>query len=247
MSEWFRDWFNSPYYHLLYKNRSQEEADGFVELCVHLLEVKKGQTLLELACGRGRHAKAFADFGLDVCGADLSEESIMKAKELESDLLHFFVHDMRRLFRYNYFDYITNMFTSFGYFVKDSDNDKVAQAIYDGLKPGGKFLMDFVNQQPVFRVVHQNPTSMVETEQIAFHISKRIEGDQVIKRIQFSDQGYDYDFEEKLTTFSFQKLTSIFKKQGLHFIKAFGDYHLGAYDETNSPRMILLFEKPSHA
>lgn len=252
MSDWFRSWFNSPYYHQLYKNRSQEEADGFVSKCIHVLEVKKGQSLLELACGKGRHAKAFAEFGLDVCGVDLSEESILKAKEEEHDHLHFFIHDMRRLFRYNYFDYITNMFTSFGYFKSEKDNERVAQAIYDGLKTGGKFLMDFVNQQYVFDVVRQHPSAEIEADSLVFHIHKRIEEERVIKNIRFHDQGKDYEFEEILATFSFQKMKSLFEATGLGFVKAYGDYDLNEYDEIHSPRMILLFQKnedesgPSH-
>ena len=33
-NEWFINWFDSKYYHILYKDRSQSEANNFIEQLV---------------------------------------------------------------------------------------------------------------------------------------------------------------------------------------------------------------------
>ncbi len=91
MKEWFEDWFDSKYYHLLYQNRSETEAVDFVEKIVMHFKLQTGMRLLDLACGKGRHAIAFAKHHLDVTGLDLSAESIALASKHEHENLHFYV------------------------------------------------------------------------------------------------------------------------------------------------------------
>ncbi len=55
--QWFKDWFNSPYYHLLYSNRDEREAAAFIDKLVDYLRPAPGALMLDVACGRGRHAK----------------------------------------------------------------------------------------------------------------------------------------------------------------------------------------------
>ncbi len=87
---WFQEWFNSPYYHLLYNHRDEDEALAFIRrIIVHLQPPITGR-MLDAACGRGRHSRALAEKGFDVTGIDLSFESINVAKESENDKLHFF-------------------------------------------------------------------------------------------------------------------------------------------------------------
>ena len=113
---WFKDWFNSPYYHQLYKNRDLKEAELFIDKLVQHLKVSPGSRMLDVGCGKGRHCIQLAGKGFDVTGIDLSEESIEEALKYEQENLHFFTHDMRLPFWINYFDYAFNFFTSFGYF-----------------------------------------------------------------------------------------------------------------------------------
>ena len=54
--KWFHNWFNSPYYHILYTHRDEEEAEFFLDnLCAYLTP-KDQSTILDIGCGRGRHA-----------------------------------------------------------------------------------------------------------------------------------------------------------------------------------------------
>jgi 2-polyprenyl-3-methyl-5-hydroxy-6-metoxy-1,4-benzoquinol methylase len=243
MQHWFKAWFNSPYYHRLYKHRTEEEAKQFVDALVTTLQWKPSFTLLELACGKGRHAQAFAQHQLDVTGIDLAEDSILYAKQWEKDNLHFYVHDMRQIFRTNYYDVVTNMFTSFGYFDSAHENQLAAKTIYLALKPGGMFLMDFVNQQYAFDQIAQHPNHQVMDEGVQFDITKSIEGKRVLKEIAITEGSHKEVHTEELETFSFQEMKELFTETGLHFRKAFGSYTLEDYQEGSSQRMILLFEK----
>ena len=57
MAEWFKDWFDSPYYHVLYKSRSDDEAKIFIDNLVGHLKFKEDFKFCDMACGRGRHSK----------------------------------------------------------------------------------------------------------------------------------------------------------------------------------------------
>jgi ubiquinone/menaquinone biosynthesis C-methylase UbiE len=115
-NEWYKGWFNSPYYHKLYFDRDEEEAGAFIKKLVEHLNPPPGALMLDVACGKGRHAKMLASLGFRVTGLDISPASIDEALKFQTEYLEFHVHDMRLPFHGNYFDYAFNFFTSFGYF-----------------------------------------------------------------------------------------------------------------------------------
>ncbi len=241
--EWFEYWFDSKYYHLLYKNRSQDEATQFVEHFANWAKMKPGDTLLDLACGKGRHSLAFSKRGLQVTGVDLSFESIEFAKKFETESLQFFVHDMRKIFRIKYFDFVCNLFTSFGYFPNKNDNRLAAISIYECLKPQGIFLIDFVNKQFALNNIHANPQEQLQIQGIDFSIERLFQDNQYVKNIQVKDGEQLFQFQERVNSFELDELKAVFEKVGFKFKQVFGDYDFGEYDEQKSPRMILIFEK----
>src|SRR5882757_7437708 len=92
---WFKEWFNSPYYHQLYFNRDEKEAAAFIHLLLEYLHPPAGARMVDIACGRGRHSKILAAKGYDVTGIDLSPENIAFARQFETEKLNFYQHDMR--------------------------------------------------------------------------------------------------------------------------------------------------------
>ena len=140
---WFKDWFNSPFYHQLYAHRDETEAADFIDKLITHLQPKAGARMLDVACGKGRHSMQLAANGFDVTGIDLSKESIAAALLNEGENLHFYEHDMRLPFWINYFDIAFNFFTSFGYFKTQREHDNAIRTIATALKPGGIFVMDF--------------------------------------------------------------------------------------------------------
>ena len=123
---WYRTWFGTPYYKLLYGHRDEDDAEVWVSTILRRCEAGPGTTVLDMACGRGRHARWFAEVGCDVTGIDLSAESIAEARH-DVPSAHFAVHDIRVPFASAAFDLVVCLFTSLGYF-EDEDDDRKALA-----------------------------------------------------------------------------------------------------------------------
>ena len=160
--EWFRDWFSSPFYHRLYFERDEREAEEFIHKLVHFLQASPGSRIVDIACGRGRHSCILAKMGFDVTGFDLSFESIDYANQFGSDNLNFYQHDMRYPFWVNYFDYAFNFFTSFGYFATRREHDDAMRTIATCLKPGGIFVIDYLNTHYVEDHLVHNELKMLQ-------------------------------------------------------------------------------------
>jgi SAM-dependent methyltransferase len=190
--DWFEKWFDSPYYHLLYKHRDVKEAEFFIANLTRELPLKKEARILDMACGKGRHCIFLAKQGFDVTGTDLSEQSITEAKSHESDHLSFFVHDMRRPFRVNYYDCVLNLFTSFGYFDSPAENEKVVLNACGALKPGGLFVLDFMNAS--FVNDHLCAQEKKAVDGIEFEIKRYRKEGFICKEIHLTDKGAPHHF-----------------------------------------------------
>jgi SAM-dependent methyltransferase len=241
--EWFKNWFDSPYYHLLYANRSDKEAREFVQHLITAFQWPNETRLLDLACGKGRHAVAFAEAGLDVTGLDLAQNSIESAKSYEHERLHFYVHDMRCAFRSNYYNVVCNLFTSFGYFLSHHEHLQVARNMAMALKPGGTLILDFVNRAAARRNIDGLRHEKLEKEGVQFEIHRSYSDERFEKEIIVTDSGKAYHFKESLASFTLEEMTSLFLPQGLTLVKVYGDYQLADYDEESSTRMILQLKK----
>lgn len=239
--EWFGEWFDSPYYHILYKNRDYAEARRFIDHLTNYLQPPKGARVMDLACGKGRHSIYLNEKGLDVTGLDLSAENIKAAKEHSNESLHFFEHDMRQVFAEKEFDYVFNLFTSFGYFDSQEEHLQAIQAVATALKPKGYFLLDFLNP---YRVIHNLiPQETKRLDGIDFHINKGYVEGYILKDIEFRDGGKAYHFREKVKAIRHREFASWFEASGLELITCFGDYQLNAYERNSSDRMIFLTRK----
>lgn len=242
-TEWFDEWFDSPYYHILYQHRDHEEAEDFIDHLSDYFQFSDEDEVMDLACGKGRHSIYLNKKGVKVTGVDLSPQSIAAAKKQENERLHFFVHDMREVFRKDAFDYVLNLFTSFGYFKTEKENQQAIDAAAAALKPGGRLLIDFLNP---YVVVHNlRPEEVKVLDGIEFHISKHLSEDNyIVKDIRFSDQGKDYHFQERVKAIRRMEFLEYFRHAGLLVEDCFGDYELNDYEAGESDRMIFVCRKP---
>ena len=240
---WFKDWFNSPYYHQLYFNRDDNEAAAFIDKLVKYLKPAPGSSMLDVACGKGRHSILLAENGFDVTGIDLSDDSINEALLSQSDSLHFYKHDMRLPFWINYFDYAFNFFTSFGYFKTRREHDNAIRTIAQAIKKDGIFVMDFLNvHYAEDHLIHQ---SEKEIDGISFIITKWYDETHFYKKIVIEDEALQEPliYTEKVAKFSLGDFTEMFAYQGLQIQEVFGDYDFGNYDVKKSPRMVMIAKK----
>ena len=238
VKQWFETWFDSPYYHLLYANRSETEAADFIKLMAKHLSIEQNAKVIDIACGKGRHTKTLAELGFDATGIDLSPNSINAAKCSEREHLHFEVWDMRQPFRLSYFDVAFNLFSSFGYFDDNAEDAKAIQAMYDCLKPGGLLVLDYINTQ--FAVLNLKSKEIIPRNDIQFHIQKKVENGFIKKRINFLAEGEEHEFEEQLKVINLTRFEQMIGSAGFELVEMFGDYALAPFSPKSSPRLILI-------
>ncbi len=240
--DWFQEWFNSPYYHLLYNNRDDDEALAFIRRLIAHLQPEPGNRMLDAACGKGRHSRALAEIGFDVTGIDLSFESINEAKESEDDNLHFFQHDMRLPFWIRYFNYAFNFFTSFGYFRTVREHNNALRTIAKSLTTNGAFVMDYLNVY--YEEKHLEKSHEKKVDDVKFRIAKWHDEEHFFKQIQVDEKGITrHLFKEKVAKFTLENFTDMFARQGLQIQEVYGNYKLADYDIRKSPRLIMIAKK----
>ncbi len=239
--EWFSSWFDSPYYHILYNNRDEQEAQQFIDRLLTYLHPKPEEKILDLACGKGRHSIYLNKKGHDVTGIDLSVQSIGFARQFENERLRFEVHDMRSVYKPEVFDFVLNLFTSFGYFDNETENVVALDATAKCIRPGGKFVIDFMNtDKTIERLVAEEEK---EVQGILFKIRRGVENGFIVKRISFCDGGQSYQFEERVRALRQIDFMEYFRIAQLRFVEVFGNYNLEPYKQEESERMIFVLKK----
>jgi 2-polyprenyl-3-methyl-5-hydroxy-6-metoxy-1,4-benzoquinol methylase len=241
--EWFGRWFDSSFYHKLYAGRDENEAAGFIDELVKELEPALQAKMLDLGCGNGRHSKYLASKGFTVTGIDLASSSIREAKRAETSSLRFYRHDMRMSFGKNYFDYVFNFFTSFGYFKTSEEDHQVIANISSSLKPGGFLVMDYINSHYAEKKLVAEEKK--EIDGIIYHIRRRSDEKHFFKKIVIEDVlfGNLPEYTEQVRKFSLADFDRMFNKYDLQVQEVYGDYKLNEYNKEESPRLILIAKK----
>ena len=237
--KWYSSWFDTPYYHILYKERNYREAQVFMDNLTHYLNLPEKAAVLDLACGKGRHSIYLNQLGFTVLGADLSENSIAEANKNANETLHFKVHDMREPFEEK-FDAIFNLFTSFGYFENDDDNLTTLKAIKESLSDYGFAVIDFMNVSQVIETLV--PEEIKTMEGIDFHIKRYLKENHIYKEIDFEDQGQKFHFTEKVKALTLKDFEDLMEEAGIYLLDIFGDYKLKKFHKTESERLIMIFK-----
>ena len=236
-SDWFTDWFNTSYYHTLYKDRNDIDAQLFIRNIIDFLKIPLTSNLLDLPCGKGRHSIYLNSLGYKVTGADLSQNSIKAAKIHENSTLDFKLKDMRKPFELKY-DAVFNLFTSFGYFENDKDDILVLENIKKGLNKNGLIILDFLNVVTVKNNLVKKELKTVDN--ITFNIQREIKNGFILKHISLYDKGIKHAFLERVKYIDLKKFETYFSEAGLRIHQVFGDYHLSKFNHNTSKRLIFV-------
>ena len=239
--KWFQNWFNSPYYHILYNQRNDVEAEFFMDNLCNYLKPSIDSNVLDIACGRGRHSVYLNKKGYAVTGIDLSVANIKFGQQFENEKLQFYVHDMRNPFYINYFDIAFNLFTSFGYFETEKDHVNALKTFRKSLKKNGILVLDYFNTHKIMN--HLTSQEVKHIEGIDFYISKKITEGKIIKSISFEHKNKDYSFQEMVNAFTESDFLRMFEKSGFEVLNHFGDYSLNQFNKTTSDRLIFICKK----
>lgn len=238
---WYVKAFQEDYLRI-YAHRTDEAAYTEVLKIIQLLNMKSPARVLDLCCGNGRHSRALTREGFKVTGVDLSEYLLEAAREASPELnIRYEESDVRELAFQDEFDYVLNLFTSFGYFEEIEENIKAFYSIHRALKQGGQFLIDFLN--PDYVKLHLVPESQREVDQLLITEKRSIMGQQVIKQIEVVDRGEVRQYEERVNLFSKEQMEEMLREAGLTVRHYWGDLDQQSYDRVTSPRMIIIGKK----
>jgi SAM-dependent methyltransferase len=240
--EWFREAFGELY-PLLYPHRDDESAAREVARLVELLGLEGSRArVLDLACGNGRHAVAFAAAGLRVFGFDLSPQLLQRAgsrRELTGRLVR---ADMRAVPFAAAFDLVVNLFTSFGYF-SDEQNALALAEMAGALIPGGRLVIDHINRATVERKLvpedHRYGPGLRITQK------RQIAGNRVQKEIIVVwDDGRAKRLIEDVRLYTPEELSRLMVDSGFTDTRIYGSYG-GEPFGSQSPRMVVIAKKPA--
>lgn len=241
MSAWYRKWFGQDYLEL-YSHRDEQEAERHVDFVEkHLSTSTKPHSVLDLACGAGRHSAALRRRGYRVLGVDLSM-SLLAVNPAATKV----AGDMKKLpFADASFEWILNFFTSFGYFERERENFQVLEEMVRLLEPGGRFMMDFFNTQRVLDRLEPNESSRigdkgVEIERWYDEATRRIN-----KRITIiQGQGEPRVFLESVRAYRSDEVTIGMRWAGLEVAGVYGDFDGRPHDD-GSERLIVVGRRPA--
>lgn len=229
MTEWFEEWFGEEYL-ALYPHRDDREAEELVALIRRTIPIQSLTRVLDVACGAGRHARAFAASGLVPIGVDLSRHLLERARASSLPVAR---ADMRALpIRNQSVELAVNLFTSFGYFADDADHQEALCQMIATVRPGGWFVFDFLNAAGVRTSLADRPAdSSGSASDKWLHDNGRF----VVKMIVGRD---GRQFMERVRLFDSQELIAMIQIAGARVVHQFGDYRGGPADAT-APRVLL--------
>lgn len=251
---WYETWFDSDAYEVVYRARDLADAERLVDLVERVARPAPGARLLDVACGRGRHARLLARRGYRVTGVDLSPRAVATARRraaAEGLDVRFEVADMRHLPYEAAFDGALNLFTSFGYFDDDAEHAAAIAAMARALVPGGFLVQDFLGAEHAATTLVPEDERTVRVEGLG---TVRIRqqrwladgpgGRRVNKRIElWLDGGDRHVYTESVRLLTRADFERMYAAAGLVVEAAFGDYD-GAPPGPDRPRLVLLARRP---
>ena len=241
---WYEGWFDSNAYNLVYDHRDESEAARLVDLIEREVDPAPDAHILDVGCGRGRHARIFARRGYRVTGIDLSADALEEARaqaEAEGIDVTFERGDMREPYCDGCMDGVVNLFTTFGYFDTDRENRRALSAMAQALRPGGWFVQDFLNAPYVRDTLVPSTTRTVNGVEI--HQERWIEDDRINKEITLAQNGHTDTYYESVRLYTPAELRVLYAAVGLEIVDTFGDYD-GHGHTSDSPRFLVHARHP---
>jgi SAM-dependent methyltransferase len=231
---WYETAFQREYLDLYY-GRDDKAAKAEAEFAAEALGLAPGARILDIACGGGRHARAFEALGYDVVGLDLSSDLLQ-----EADGITRVRGDMRALPFAGSFDAATSFFTSFGYF-DDDGNRSVLRTAASALRSGGVYLLDYLNAIVVQTALV--PESEEVRDGVTYRARRRIENGRVVKDVEILRGEETLSYTESVRLYIHNELVEMLAQAGLDAVAAYGDFDGSDYT-TDAPRCILVARKP---
>jgi SAM-dependent methyltransferase len=247
---WYEEFFGEDYmrFHLLGGQREADRAPAESDFIVNALWLKRGDRVLDLCCGQGRHAVELARRGFAVTGADLSEYLLDLASKAAKDAdvsVRFHRCDMRELPWEEEFDAVAVMFTAFGYFDSEEDNEKVLREVRRVLRPGGRLLLDLPNRDVFLNLIADGRRTWYEHE--GHLVLDEHTWDPDRRRLRLSrtivaPEGTRRQTGHDLREYTHPEIVDLLARVGLRWQRTFADLNMTEF-QPDSRRMLVVAER----
>ncbi len=235
---WYKEWFGEEYLEL-YAHRDAGEADRHVDFVTQRLG--EARTVLDLACGAGRHTEALRRRGFHVLGIDLSLTLLGHPPRVPAVAGNMFCLP----FAEASFDWVLNFFTSFGYFERERENFQVLEEIVRVLAPKGRFLIDFLNRDHVLANLRPREEQEVAGRRVEIERWYDPDSRRINKRIRLDGPGASpQTFLESVRAYSREEVTIGLRWAGLEADATFGNFQGDPFGRE-SERLIIVGHKPA--
>ena len=258
--DWWKLSFDQRYLDTYLTDLTPERTSKEIDFVVNAAGLVPQDRILDVACGHGRHSIELARRGFTVVGLDYSTVFLEKAKadaEKAGVKVDFIQGNMKELPFNQDFDVVLLLFTSFGYF-SNQENQEVFSQIRKSLKPNGRFLIDVISGEAVIkrfnregvkeegtnllkipRVVQMGGVSINEIEWYDLH-------EQLIHtNREWMDNGEKKEHEFYLRVYTIPQYKEMLSRAGFKFQNLWGDFLGNPHDTGGNFRTIILAQKDS--
>ena len=243
-------WFDNNemweiFYDCMFDHDSFETANQQCQQIIDLVG-HPVSSVLDLACGPGRHLLGFSRLGLKVTGVDLSGYLLNQAANLfeQENLKVTLVHsDLLAYQPQSKFDLITNLFTSFGYYPEPKNNQQILNNAYTQLNDGGSLLIDTFGKEQAAHAIEPVHCTEYENGDLRFERPLLIDNMQIYSNewiLVRDKQAYRWEYQHFV--YSAEEITIMLKQAGFNTVEIYGSLTREDYDLT-ADRLVVVARK----
>ena len=247
MTEWAREYFEHGYAQRWPldppSEKTQREADA---LCAHL-RLAPGARLLDVGCGHGKYAIAFAQRGVDVIGIDFAAPLLARARELAtaSEATASWIRaDMRTLPLRSASMDAGLLFDAFGFFETEEENMEVLPELARVLKPTARFALKVVNAAPIVRSL--SSTGREQRGDAAIEIRRTLLSDppRLVEDLEVTTRRGSGLYQRRQRIYDSGEIADQLKHAGFTIVESMSGITGGAFDPSTSATMLVIAEQP---
>jgi SAM-dependent methyltransferase len=246
MGSWHEnDEFWEKFAPLLFDEEHWSAVPFEIDQIIGRLQLGPGAAVLDLCCGQGRHSLEMARRGLQVTAVDRTASYIAQAcqhADAENLDIEFIQADMRQFQRESAFDGALMMYTSFGYFEDQAENQMVLSNLYQSLKAGGAVIIELMGKEVLARIFE--PRGWSEHNGLIFLQERRLDKDWswIENRWIIIEGGERHEYRISHWLYSASELSDMLVNAGFSQVEIYGSLEGAPYDQS-AKRLVAVARK----